>query len=64
MLKNGLEKAQNTLGAAKGLLTKLEDERNRWDSDFKEIEKETREYPLTSLIAASFVTYLSDRDEN
>jgi hypothetical protein len=35
VLKNELERAQNTLNAAKGLLNKLEDERNRWHADFK-----------------------------
>jgi dynein heavy chain 2 len=39
VLKNELERAQSTLGAAKGLLNKLDDERGRWNQDFKQIEK-------------------------
>ena len=64
VLKNELERSQATLNTAKNLLGKLEDEKVRWDSQYKYIEKETREYPISSLIAAAFVTYLSDQDEN
>lgn len=64
VLKNELERSQATLLTARNLLSKLEDERVRWDQDFKSIEKETREYPVSSLVAAAFITYLSSEDEN
>jgi dynein heavy chain 2, cytosolic len=64
VLKNELERSQAILTTAKNLLSKLEDERVRWDGEYRNIEKETREYPVHSLIAAAFVGYLSDQDEN
>ena len=46
------------------MLSKLEDERVRWQGDFNAIEKEVREYPISSFLASSFTIYLSDKDES
>jgi hypothetical protein len=58
-----LKKSEETLTTAKNLLSKLEDEKVRWQNDFNLIEKEVREYPISSFIAAAFSIYLSDKDE-
>lgn len=63
LLKNELKKAEDTLKSAKSLLTKLDDERIRWQKDSESIASEFKEYPLNSLLAAAFVAYLSDKDE-
>lgn len=45
-------------------MDKLGDEKVRWQKQAESIEKEFKLFPIDSLIAAAFTTYLSDADEN
>ncbi|XP_069679211.1 cytoplasmic dynein 2 heavy chain 1 isoform X2 [Periplaneta americana] len=54
-----LNKAQETINAAEGLVGKLNDEYERWKSQLTELSQDLRQLPVNSLLAAAFITYLS-----
>ena len=53
-----LEKAEETVAAARNLLDKLGGEKGRWVSQDKSLEVDLAQLPLNSLLTAAFVTYL------
>ena len=64
LLKNSLQKAQETIKAAQGLLGKLSGEGSRWNTNVQEIKKNMSLLPKTTLLAAAFVTYLGPETED
>ncbi|GJQ81468.1 btv [Trypoxylus dichotomus] len=56
--------AQETLRAAEGLVDKLNDEFNRWQIQLSELSEEIKRLPSYCLLAAAFVTYLSEEPED
>ncbi|XP_046395709.1 cytoplasmic dynein 2 heavy chain 1 [Ischnura elegans] len=58
-----LGEAQNTLKAAEGLVSQLEDEYQRWKEQVKELSQELDDLPMKALLGAAFVTYLLPSSE-
>ncbi|XP_071452948.1 cytoplasmic dynein 2 heavy chain 1 [Hetaerina americana] len=56
--------AQNTLKAAEGLVSQLEDEYQRWKLQVKELSQELNDLPMKALLASAFVTYLLPSSED
>lgn len=53
-----LNEVQATLKAAQGLVSKLEDEYQRWQEQLKELARQLETLPDNSSLAAAFITYL------
>jgi dynein heavy chain 2 len=49
---------------AQSLLTKLLDEKVRWQQQHEEISHEVKQFPVDSLLSAAYTVYLSHTDEN
>ncbi|CAD8135851.1 unnamed protein product [Paramecium octaurelia] len=64
LLKRDLEKAEQTVSLASNLLDKLSGEKVRWQQQHDLIAQELKQFPLDSLLSASYITYLSSQDEN
>jgi dynein heavy chain 2 len=64
ILKRDLIKEENILSSAQSLLSKLGDEKVRWEEQSKSIELEFKNFPSESLLASAFTIYLSNSDEN
>lgn len=58
-----LNKAQETLSTAEGLVSKLNDEYERWQIQLKEFSIQIEQLPENCLLAAGFATYLSSESE-
>ncbi|CAF93625.1 unnamed protein product, partial [Tetraodon nigroviridis] len=63
-LEAEVTKAQNTITAAELLISQLDGEHTRWNSQMSEIENELNTLPLRALLAAAFITYLSAAPED
>lgn len=63
-LKTDLDKAQETISAAENLVGKLHSEHDRWSSQVGELQQELDQLPLRALIAAAFITYMSNAPED
>ena len=63
-LKLEVEKEEETILAAENLVGKLKGEHERWSEQVKELNKEMKEIPLSSLLASAFLTYLSKSPED
>ncbi|XP_063840903.1 LOW QUALITY PROTEIN: cytoplasmic dynein 2 heavy chain 1-like [Scylla paramamosain] len=59
-----LSKAQETITAAESLVTKLEGEYQRWSQQVSELEAGLKGLPQEALLAAAFITYLSEAPED
>ncbi|XP_074038391.1 dynein cytoplasmic heavy chain beethoven [Leptinotarsa decemlineata] len=59
-----LNKAQATLGAAEGLVSKLGDEYDRWQKQLQELSEQVEQLPKECLLASAFMTYLSSEAED
>ncbi|KAH1018946.1 hypothetical protein HUJ05_006621 [Dendroctonus ponderosae] len=59
----GLNEVNRTLASAENLVYKLEDEYQRWQEQLKELSKELEVLPNDSLLAAAFITFLSEEEE-
>uniref|UniRef100_A0AAR5P8V3 Dynein heavy chain coiled coil stalk domain-containing protein n=2 Tax=Dendroctonus ponderosae TaxID=77166 RepID=A0AAR5P8V3_DENPD len=59
----GLNDVNRTLASAENLVYKLEDEYQRWQEQLKELSKELEVLPNDSLLAAAFITFLSEEEE-
>ncbi|XP_022257756.1 cytoplasmic dynein 2 heavy chain 1-like, partial [Limulus polyphemus] len=59
-----LRKANETIEAAESLVQQLEGEYKRWTEQLGQIDQELEELPLRSLLAAAFITYLSEAPED
>ncbi|XP_066245842.1 cytoplasmic dynein 2 heavy chain 1 [Euwallacea similis] len=59
----GLKEVKGTLGSAENLVFKLEDEYQRWQEQLKELSNEMHSLSNNSLMAAAFVTFLSEEEE-
>lgn len=64
VLKTHLKKAIEKLEMAMKLLGKLGDEETRWQTQVKAIDSQLKSLPFDGLLAAGFITYLSEGDEN
>lgn len=64
ILKSHLKKAVEKLDIAMRLLGKLGDEESRWKIQVSNIEAQVKSLPNDGLLAAGFITYLSEDDEN
>lgn len=58
-----LAAAQETLVAAEGLINKLNDEYERWQTQLKEFSEELKKLSVNCLLSAAFITYLSNETE-
>ncbi|XP_029699181.1 cytoplasmic dynein 2 heavy chain 1 isoform X3 [Takifugu rubripes] len=63
-LEAEVTKAQNTITAAQQLISQLDGEHRRWNSQMCEITAELDTLPLRALLAAAFITYLSAAPED
>ena len=63
-LKMELEDAQKTIAAAEMLVSRLEDEYQRWNTQLSEIASAHAELPRRAALAAAFVTYLARAPED
>lgn len=63
-LKLEVEREEETILAAENLVGKLKGEHQRWNSQVEELNKDVKEVPLSSLLAAAFLTYLSRAPED
>ncbi|XP_042221258.1 cytoplasmic dynein 2 heavy chain 1-like isoform X2 [Homarus americanus] len=59
-----LNKAKETISAAESLVTKLEGEYQRWSQQVSELDSGLSGLPREALLAASFITYLSEAPED
>ncbi|PNH01646.1 Cytoplasmic dynein 2 heavy chain 1, partial [Tetrabaena socialis] len=57
-LKMSVDKAEATLSAARQLLDGLRGEKGRWETQVGTLGQQLKELPLSSLLAAAFITYL------
>jgi len=63
-LKIEVEKQEETIAAAENLVGKLEGEYKRWSSQVQDLTNELEQLPMRALLAAGFVTYLSQTPED
>lgn len=63
VLKSKLEKALETINSASGLLEKLSGEGLRWKTQVKSMQESLNSLPQNTLLAAAFVTYLGEAQE-
>ena len=59
-----LNKAKETIDAARSLVSKLEGEYNRWSQQVSELGSSLKTLPKEALLGASFITYLSNAPED
>ena len=59
-----LNKTKETIGSADSLVEGLEGEFERWNNEVELMEKDLGKIPLFSLLAAAFLTYLSNAPED
>lgn len=64
ILRVGLERAENTLNKAQGLLGKLGGEKQRWSIQVKELEHRLQILPVRMLLAAGYTTFLGKCSED
>ncbi|KAG2486208.1 hypothetical protein HYH03_015170 [Edaphochlamys debaryana] len=62
-LKMSVDKAEATLSSARQLLDGLRGEKVRWESTVGTLGEQLKELPLSSLLAAAFITYLPSHPE-
>ena len=63
-LKIEVEKEAETIAAAENLIGKLEGEHKRWSGQVTELAQELDQLPRRALLAAGFITYLSQTPED
>ncbi|XP_037796301.1 LOW QUALITY PROTEIN: cytoplasmic dynein 2 heavy chain 1-like [Penaeus monodon] len=59
-----LNKAKETMSAAESLVTKLEGEYKRWSQQVSELDSDVQDLPREAVLAAAFITYLSEAPED
>lgn len=64
MLKIEVTKAEEKIKKASSLLEKLSDESSRWKTSLSEINSGLKTVPYQSMLAAAFISYLSNKDES
>lgn len=63
-LKIELEKEEETIVAAENLVGKLEGEHERWSDQINNLTNELEELPQRTILAAGFISYLSQAPED
>lgn len=63
-LKLDVEREAEIISAAENLVGKLEGEHKRWADRVKELNHEIKQLPKQALLAAAFITYLSQAPED
>ncbi|XP_034023634.1 cytoplasmic dynein 2 heavy chain 1 [Thalassophryne amazonica] len=63
-LEAEVTKAQDTITAAQQLLSQLDGEHTRWNTQMSEIKNELETLPMRAMLAAAFITYLSAAPED
>lgn len=63
-LRIEVEKEEETIAAAENLIGKLEGEHKRWSGQVRELAMELEQLPHRALLAAAFITYLSQAPED
>ncbi|XP_029026743.1 cytoplasmic dynein 2 heavy chain 1 isoform X2 [Betta splendens] len=63
-LEAEVTKAQDTINAAQQLISQLDGEHTRWNTQMSEIKNELDTLPMRAMLAAAFITYLSAASED
>ncbi|CAL8361611.1 unnamed protein product [Merluccius merluccius] len=63
-LEAEVTKAQETITAAQQLISQLDGEHTRWNTQVCEIKEELDTLPMRAMLAAAFITYLSSATED
>ncbi|KAG7479775.1 cytoplasmic dynein 2 heavy chain 1 isoform X1 [Solea senegalensis] len=63
-LEAEVTKAQDTISAAQQLISQLDGEHTRWNTQMSEIKNELDTLPVRTMLAAAFITYLSAAPED
>ncbi|XP_075905861.1 cytoplasmic dynein 2 heavy chain 1 [Nelusetta ayraudi] len=63
-LEAEVSKAQDTITAAQQLISQLDGEHTRWNTQMSEIRSELDTLPMRAMLAAAFITYLSAAPED
>ena len=63
-LRIEVEKQVETIAAAENLVGKLEGEHKRWATQVQDLTSELEQLPMRALLAAGFITYLSQTPED
>ncbi|XP_056138994.1 cytoplasmic dynein 2 heavy chain 1 [Lampris incognitus] len=63
-LEAEVTKAQETITAAQQLISQLDGEHTRWNTQVSEIKEELDTLPMRAMLAAAFITYLSAAPED
>ncbi|XP_040902456.1 cytoplasmic dynein 2 heavy chain 1 [Toxotes jaculatrix] len=63
-LEAEVTKAQDTITAAEQLISQLDGEHTRWNTQMSEIKNELDTLPIRAMLAAAFITYLSAASED
>ncbi|XP_056229968.1 cytoplasmic dynein 2 heavy chain 1 isoform X2 [Seriola aureovittata] len=63
-LEAEVTKAQDTITAAQQLISQLDGEHTRWNTQMSEIKNELDTLPMRAMLAAAFITYLSAAPED
>uniref|UniRef100_A0A3Q3WZD5 Cytoplasmic dynein 2 heavy chain 1 n=1 Tax=Mola mola TaxID=94237 RepID=A0A3Q3WZD5_MOLML len=63
-LEAEVAKAQDTITAAQQLISQLDGEHTRWNTQMSEIKIELDTLPMRTMLAAAFITYLSAAPED
>ncbi|KAK2847119.1 hypothetical protein Q5P01_010118 [Channa striata] len=63
-LEAEVTKAQDTITAAQQLISQLDGEHTRWNTQMSEIKNELDTLPVRAMLAAAFITYLSAAPED
>ncbi|XP_037123246.1 cytoplasmic dynein 2 heavy chain 1 isoform X1 [Syngnathus acus] len=63
-LEAEVTKAQDTINAAQQLISQLDGEHKRWNTQMLEIKNELDTLPVRAMLAAAFITYLSAAPED
>ncbi|XP_034460809.1 cytoplasmic dynein 2 heavy chain 1 isoform X1 [Hippoglossus hippoglossus] len=63
-LEAEVNKAQDTIAAAQQLISQLDGEHTRWNTQMSEIKNELDTLPMRAMLAAAFITYLSAAPED
>ena len=63
-LRIEVEKEEEIIAAAQNLVGKLEGEHKRWSSQVGELSQELEQLPRRAILAAGFITYLSQAPED
>lgn len=64
ILEIHLAEAQERMSSAQDLVSKLEDEYNRWRSQLTELSEDLKQLPKRALLASSFISYLASSTED